>query len=133
MLGGTDANAYTVPIANFLLSWFPQASVVAVLGDAGAQAEALASLQRQYPSRLEVVVGTNRMAETMLGCTCAVGAPGGTLWERFCLGLPTACATTAATQRPVIEKLARAGWLLDLGEAASFARTASRAPVSINA
>lgn len=120
-LGGTDSMGHTEPMARLLLSWFPQASVVAVLGVSGEQAETLAALAAEHPSRLHVAVDSDRMARTMIGCSCAVGAPGGTLWERFCLGMPTACVTTTPAQRPVIDKLARAGWLLNLGDADRFA------------
>jgi len=123
-LGGTDPAAHTLPMATQLLSWFEQISLV-ILAGSGPQGAAVVDLRTRFPGRVEAAAAApGRVADTMLGCTCAVGAPGGTLWERFCLGLPTACVTTAPTQRPVVENLARAGWLLDLGEAADFSATA---------
>ena len=123
-LGGTDPAAHTLPMATRLLSWFEQISLVILAGSA-PQVGTVADLQARFPGRVEAIAAApGRVADTMLGCTCAVGAPGGTLWERFCLGLPTACVSTSPTQRPVMEKLARAGWLLDLGEAADFSATA---------
>lgn len=119
-LGGTDPAGATLPFARGLLEWFGGARVVAVLGQEGPQAAALRELAAAAAGRLEVVVATREVAATMARCDCAVGAPGGTLWERFCMGLPTACVTTAPSQRPVIERLAREGWLLDLGEARDF-------------
>jgi UDP-2,4-diacetamido-2,4,6-trideoxy-beta-L-altropyranose hydrolase len=123
-MGGTDPMEQTARMAAALLGWFDRIQVVAVLGGAGPQAEALAALQSRYADRLEVIVASDRVAATMQGCTCAIGAPGGTLWERFCMGLPTACVTTSPSQRQVVEKLGRAGWLLDLGGAGDFFRSA---------
>lgn len=119
-LGGTDPHGSTLPMARKLLDWFGGAGILAVLGQDGPQVQALRELASSAGGRLEVAVATREIAATMARCDCAVGAPGGTLWERFCMGLPTACVTTSASQRPVIERLARAGWLLDLGEAADF-------------
>ena len=127
-LGGTDAAGHTVPMTARLLAWFEHARLVAVLGTSGPQARALAVLGEQFPGRLEVVVATDAMARTMIGCTAAVGAPGGSLWERCCMGIPSACVITSASQRPVVEKLAEAGWLLKLGDAAEFA-VAARKPL----
>lgn len=123
-LGGTDAAGHTAPLAARLLAWFEEARLVAVLGSPGPQTQALAALGEQFPDRLEVVLATDEMAKTMMGCTVAVGAPGGFLWERFCMGLPSACVITSANQQPVVEKLAQGGWLLNLGDAADFATTA---------
>ncbi|MGE6337907.1 UDP-2,4-diacetamido-2,4,6-trideoxy-beta-L-altropyranose hydrolase [Acidovorax sp. NPDC077664] len=121
-LGGTDYANATVPLARGLLEWFEGVRIMAVLGHEGPQAAALRELATTSNGRLELVVATREVAATMAVCNCAVGAPGGTLWERFCMGLPTACVSTAPTQRPVIERLAHAGWLLDLGEASDFGK-----------
>lgn len=119
-MGGTDPQGATLPIARQLLSLGETVRVRAVLGNEGPQADAMRTLEAEYAGRLELLVATRSMARTMLGCDVAVGAPGGTLWERYCLGLPVACVITAPTQKPVIERLAQAGWLLDLGEAHLF-------------
>lgn len=119
-MGGTDPQGATLPIARQLLALGDDVRVRAVLGSEGPQADAIRVLEVEHAGRLELLVATSSMARTMLGCDVAVGAPGGTLWERYCLGLPVACVITAPTQKPVIERLARTGWLLDLGEAHSF-------------
>lgn len=45
----------------------------------------------------------------------AIGAGGVTTWERCCLGLPTLIITLAENQRPIVEKLGRAGLVQWLG------------------
>lgn len=119
-LGGTDHAGLTLPLARYLLEWFSTVQVLAVLGTHSPQAEALQSLGLEAGGRLRTVVATQDVAATMAECTCAVGAPGGTLWERFCMDLPTACLTTSPNQRAIIENLASEGWLLDLGDALDF-------------
>jgi UDP-2,4-diacetamido-2,4,6-trideoxy-beta-L-altropyranose hydrolase len=45
----------------------------------------------------------------------AIGAGGATVWERFCLGLPSVVVSLAENQKPVCEGLARAGLINYLG------------------
>ncbi len=45
----------------------------------------------------------------------AIGAGGATVWERFCLGLPSIVISLAENQKPVCEDLARAGLIEYLG------------------
>jgi UDP-2,4-diacetamido-2,4,6-trideoxy-beta-L-altropyranose hydrolase len=63
----------------------------------------------------EVLAGVRDMAEHMVQADLAIGAAGGTAWERCCLGLPSIVVVLAENQRPGAEALARAGvaWVLD--------------------
>lgn len=63
----------------------------------------------------EVLVGVSDMAERMLQADLAIGAAGGTAWERCCLGLPSIVVVLAENQRPGAEALAGAGagWVID--------------------
>jgi UDP-2,4-diacetamido-2,4,6-trideoxy-beta-L-altropyranose hydrolase len=63
----------------------------------------------------EVLAGVRDMAERMVQADLAIGAAGGTAWERCCLGLPSIVVVLAENQRPGAEALARAGaaWVLD--------------------
>ena len=45
----------------------------------------------------------------------AIGAGGATVWERFCLGLPSAVISLAENQKPVCEDLASTGLIKYLG------------------
>jgi UDP-2,4-diacetamido-2,4,6-trideoxy-beta-L-altropyranose hydrolase len=45
----------------------------------------------------------------------AIGAGGATVWERFCLGLPSIVISLAENQKPICEDLARAGLIEYLG------------------
>jgi len=63
----------------------------------------------------EVLVGVRNMAERMTQADLAIGAAGGTAWERCCLGLPSIAVVLAQNQRPGAAALARAGaaWVID--------------------
>lgn len=56
-------------------------------------------------------VQTNRMAELMAASDLAIGAGGGSTWERCCLGLPSLVFCTADNQRQQLADAARCGLL----------------------
>ena len=57
----------------------------------------------------EVLVGVPNMARLMTESDLAIGAAGGTSWERCCLGLPSFVLTIADNQYVVAESLQNAG------------------------
>ena len=57
------------------------------------------------------------MASLMTEADFAVGACGGTSWERCCLGLPTLVVVTADNQRDIARSLATAGAVEVVGDA----------------
>ncbi len=71
------------------------------------------------PWPCEVLVGVSNMAELMAGSDLAIGAAGGTSWERCCLGLPTLALVLADNQREGAEALETAGAVRLLGDARS--------------
>lgn len=62
-------------------------------------------------------VQTSRMAELIAAADMAVGASGSGTWERCCLGLPSLALVLADNQRAGAAELARAGIIVNLGEA----------------
>lgn len=62
-------------------------------------------------------VPAHDMAALMVEADLAIGAPGGSAWERCCLGLPTLLVITAANQRLNATRLAEAGAADVVGEA----------------
>lgn len=71
-----------------------------------AQVEALATT---LPWPTEVRVNVSNMAKLMANSDLAIGAAGGTAWERCCLGLPTFMLVIADNQREVAHHLLSAG------------------------
>jgi UDP-2,4-diacetamido-2,4,6-trideoxy-beta-L-altropyranose hydrolase len=82
-----------------------------------------ADLERRAATRPGTsVYGTRpHLADLMAAADLAVGAGGGTTWERMCVGLPSVVVSIAQNQRPTCEALAAAGLIEYLGGAESVA------------
>lgn len=63
----------------------------------------------------EILVGASNMAELMANCDLAIGAGGGTTWERCALGVPSIFVELAANQRSVIKAMQTTGAALGVG------------------
>jgi UDP-2,4-diacetamido-2,4,6-trideoxy-beta-L-altropyranose hydrolase len=63
---------------------------------------------------------TADMHRLATACDLAIGAGGGSAWERCCLGLPTITVRVADNQSDVAAALAEAGAAVDLGDARSL-------------
>ncbi|MCY1220449.1 pseudaminic acid biosynthesis-associated protein PseG [compost metagenome] len=61
---------------------------------------AVREIAASCPWPVEVLCGISDMAERMASADLAIGAGGGTSWERCCLGLPTVLLILAENQRP---------------------------------
>jgi UDP-2,4-diacetamido-2,4,6-trideoxy-beta-L-altropyranose hydrolase len=61
----------------------------------------------------------NNIAELMASADMAIGAGGGAMWERCCLGLPSIVMSAAKNQDPGCEATAGIGAILYLGKAES--------------
>ena len=57
------------------------------------------------PWPTEVKVGVSNMAELMANSDLAIGAAGSTIWERFCLGLPSILIVIAENQEANLGKV----------------------------
>jgi UDP-2,4-diacetamido-2,4,6-trideoxy-beta-L-altropyranose hydrolase len=78
----------------------------------GPHAPSLLQVQAQatqMPWHTEVFVGVDNMAELMAKSDLAIGAVGGTAWERCSLGLPSVVLVLAKNQLPGAVALQKAG------------------------
>ena len=116
-MGGVDKDdATSAMLAGIEAASLPDGVAVTVVN--GRDAPWLDKVRRRAAGmRLptEVLVGVRNMAEHMMQADLAIGAAGGTAWERCCLGLPSIVVVLAENQRPGAEALARAGaaWVID--------------------
>jgi UDP-2,4-diacetamido-2,4,6-trideoxy-beta-L-altropyranose hydrolase len=106
--GGLDADNHTGSVMQSLFEMgLTDIQVIVVIG-------------AQHPKRPEIEatclrhgfdchVQTGRMAELMAAADLSIGAGGGAMWERCCLGLPTIAIATAENQRMQIADAAMAG------------------------
>ena len=68
-----------------------------------------------------VRVGVRNMAQLMADSDLAIGAAGGTSWERCCLGLPTFVLCLADNQLEMVKSLRDAGAIIATTDAAETA------------
>lgn len=117
-MGGTDPiNATSTVLkvlktANFLPVDF-QIDVIM-----GSSAPALAAVQKiaeTMPWQTNVLVDVHNMAQLMKEADLAIGAGGGTTWERCCLGLPSIIIETASNQSIAVEAMVKTGAALGTG------------------
>lgn len=118
-LGGVDKDNLTCRILGALRSSaLPADCVITVV--MGAMAPAL-SIVRQHAATMpwvtEVRIDVHDMAALMANSDLAIGAAGGTTWERCCMGLPTLLVVAAENQRKAATAMetSKAAW--NLGEA----------------
>lgn len=100
-----------------------------VMGAGAPWLEQVRELAARLGIPARVAVNVNDMARLMADCDVAIGAAGGTAWERCCLGVPTAVAVLADNQRAIAESLAAAGVGVLLG---TVAEIAGRLPVALS-
>jgi UDP-2,4-diacetamido-2,4,6-trideoxy-beta-L-altropyranose hydrolase len=90
-------------------------AITVVMGVRAPRLHDVHALAAQLPWPTDVRVAVDDMAELMADCDLAIGAAGGTAWERCCLGLPTLLLVLADNQRDGARSLddAGAGLMLD--------------------
>jgi len=96
----------------------------------GSQAPALGAVSNRaarmrHPT--DVLVDVENMAALMADADLAIGAAGGTAWERCCLGLPTLLVVLAANQEAGARALQAQGAALLLGEPSSIEQALPKA------
>ena len=99
------------------------------MGAAAPHAEAVRRLAAEMPFACRVFQGTGNMAGLTAEADIAIGAAGGSAWERCCLGLPAVLLVLADNQRFVAESLRRAGAAFVL-PTADLAARGSSAPLA---
>jgi spore coat polysaccharide biosynthesis predicted glycosyltransferase SpsG len=83
--------------------------VVVILGAGAPELEAVVQQASRMPFRCEVRVDVRDMAEQMAEADLAIGAAGGSSWERCVLGLPSVMIVLADNQREIAAALDFAG------------------------
>ncbi|MEY8882724.1 UDP-2,4-diacetamido-2,4,6-trideoxy-beta-L-altropyranose hydrolase [Donghicola sp. XS_ASV15] len=120
-MGGVDQHNATGRILEALGAWKNAASleVSVVLGRQAPHLDALAANAGRFPFPLEIACDVTDMGHRMVEADLAIGAVGGTTWERCALGLPTLMLTIAANQIPAAQALGQTGAAILLGDETS--------------
>ena len=112
-MGLTDLGGVTAEVVSAVREVLPDCAVEVVLADTAPSWPALVALARSgAPIRLHAAA--RHMARLMHDADLAVGAGGGTGWERCTLGLPSLTVILAANQRASAQGLAASGATLAL-------------------
>ncbi len=116
-MGGVDAANVTCNVLRVLdtIEVVSAYRVTVVLGAACPHIDEVTEQAESMRLATRVVVNANNMAELMSQADLAIGAAGGSAWERCCLGLPSLLVVMADNQRPGAEALKRAGASICLG------------------
>ncbi|PPK51320.1 UDP-2,4-diacetamido-2,4,6-trideoxy-beta-L-altropyranose hydrolase [Marinobacter persicus] len=117
-LGGVDRTNVTGQVlealSNTTLS--PETEIDIVMGGSAPHLEAVKRQASELPFQATVSVNVSDMAERMRRADLAIGAAGGTAWERCCLGLPSVLLILADNQISGTDALVRAGAVMTPGE-----------------
>jgi UDP-2,4-diacetamido-2,4,6-trideoxy-beta-L-altropyranose hydrolase len=92
---------------------FPNAEIDVALSSAAQSLPALQTLAASDPA-LHLHIDSTKVAALMASADLALGAGGGSTWERACLGLPTLAVVVADNQREMIGRMAAQGLLLSV-------------------
>ncbi|KAF0804705.1 polysaccharide biosynthesis protein [Alcanivorax xiamenensis] len=117
-LGGTDPDNVTSAVLA-TLSTAPLPASIKVDVVMGASAPGLVEVRERastVPFECSVEVNVTDMARRLCEADLAIGAAGGSAWERCCLGLPTWMVVLADNQRPGARALVEAGAAMIIGD-----------------
>lgn len=119
--GGSDLFGLSALVLTVLSSAeFSHLDVDVVIGATAATSDVI----RQFATgsrRITVHYPQPTLAPLLAQADIAIGAVGGTTWERMCLGVPTMAAIVADNQFEAAQQLSKAGLLYLLGPAAEVA------------
>ena len=124
-MGGADVENVTGDVLRVLetIEGIGSFHVTVVMGAACPHVEGVSRQADSMRLDTRIIVNANNMAVLMAEADFAIGAAGGSAWERCCLGLPTLLVIMAANQRQGAEALQRAGAALCIGSPESIHET----------
>lgn len=133
-LGGVDQLNYTGLLLDALnrLQLPARSRITLILGRNAPHLQAVLELAKCSPWQVEVLCGINDMARRLFDADLAIGAAGGSTWERCCLGLPTVLLIMAENQKVGGFALAEKGAALLLDPSASLTSQLQAALASIS-
>jgi UDP-2,4-diacetamido-2,4,6-trideoxy-beta-L-altropyranose hydrolase len=106
-MGGIDIDNFTGKVVQILDKCnLPNDIVIAVVvGKNFPHLKSIADKLSNLKYKSEIMVGVDNIAEVMANSDIAIGAAGGSTWERCCLGLPTIQILTADNQKYIANNL----------------------------
>jgi UDP-2,4-diacetamido-2,4,6-trideoxy-beta-L-altropyranose hydrolase len=86
-----------------------------MVGSNNPNRDQLQVLANSLRERVDLQIGSNRMADAMSWADLAISAAGSTTWELAFMGVPAALLVQADNQRCTVEYLHQHGIALNLG------------------
>lgn len=116
-MGGMDADNVTATALEGLIGvgWRHKPIINVVLGGKAPHLQKAIALAEKSDLEISFSTDVTDMAERMLVADLAIGAGGGTSWERCCLGLPALIVISAENQQIVCNALDKIGAIRLLG------------------
>lgn len=115
-LGGSDADNVTTRVIDAIPHVpIDRLETAVVVGGASPHMDRLQSVVTASPVPITLKCNVTNMPELMAWADVAVSAGGSTCWELAFMGLPNLILVLADNQRPIAERLGRAGIARDLG------------------
>tara|TARA_R110002012_G_scaffold242832_1_gene417316 strand:- start:16349 stop:17614 length:1266 start_codon:yes stop_codon:yes gene_type:complete len=124
-MGGTDPDNLSQLALNAIDALIQPSLNIAIKEAYNITAEIVISSQSIHLTPLTIfcnernwanlIIDTKNMASLMLSADIAIGACGGTAWERCCLGLPCLTTVNAENQQLIADNLTQAGAIINLG------------------
>lgn len=116
-LGGVDIENVTGKVTQVLEEMQTKFGFVVtiVVGPMNPNSKELNAISQRSGGKIVLLQGANNLADAYLSHDIAIGAVGGSSWERCCLGLPTILVPIAENQKSAAKMLKKvgAGFLLD--------------------
>ena len=117
-MGGVDRSNATGRVLDALRESQLATDIVVkvVMGPSAPWLNEVRAASAHMPCRTDVLRGVQDMAQLMADSDIAIGAAGGTSWERCCLGLPTILLVLARNQDRVARALSASGAAICAGD-----------------
>lgn len=121
-MGGVDKDNATGRVLDALKACpLPhELQITVVMGPYAPWLQQVQARAEQMPWATQVHIGTSHMAQLMVDSDLAIGAAGGTAWERCCLGLPSFVLVQAENQRAGATALQATGAVLAMQNASEI-------------
>lgn len=129
-MGGVDQGNATEQLLHHLQSTrlSPNLRITAVMGPHAPWLDQVREQAAAMPWPTQVLTGVDNMAQLMAANDLAIGAAGGTAWERCTLGLPSVVVVLAANQEKgaaALQQLGAAMVINDIGNVGAVLKSIS--------
>jgi len=117
--GAVDAAGHSRRAVAVIRGRLPDARIEVIVGPACPHIGTLQEMAAADPA-VQLHVGAPDVVRLMSSADLAVGAGGGTAWERACVGLPSIVSRTAENQGAVVTSVCEAGCAVEVAADSGF-------------